>query len=260
MSETEDRRPDCHPYTTGARRELAVISIRTCFSYRMGCDGTAPEGRVQVAQYRSEVTDFGEFDTQPIGYRTVGDVFQRMIREFGDEAELEVVIRRRSEACGDTSRPKPVQMRGITNMTDMMERSSQGATPGGVTGGVPDSFAARLNRLFATVYPPGRGPYIGQELVRALSTRGPGLSAPYLSQLRTGERKRPSEQTIELIAEFFGIRSEYFTDPESGYAQWLDSELEWLDLAHNPDVQQLTTMLTDLDAGTRERLMADAGI
>lgn len=242
------------------RREPAVISIRTCFVYRTRRDSASPAGKAQVAGYHSEVTDFGEFATQPIGYRSVGDVVQRMIREFGDDAELEVVIRRKSETRDKAPRPKPLQMKGTTNMTEMMERSGHGTRPAGVTVGEPDSFAARLNRLFSTIYPPGRGPYTGQELVRASNTRGLGLSAPYLSQLRTGERKRPSEQTINLIAEFFGIRGEYFTDPEGSYGQWLDSELRWLDLARNPDVQQLTTMLTELDADTRERLMAAAGI
>ncbi|RAV07962.1 hypothetical protein DQP55_20520 [Mycolicibacterium sp. GF69] len=90
--------------------------------------------------------------------------------------------------------------------------------------------------------------------------RGLALSAPYLSQLRTGERKRPSEQTVEMIAEFFGIRSEYFTSPESGYGEWLDSELRWLEVAHDPDVRRLTTMLTALDTDTREQLMSAAGI
>lgn len=123
-----------------------------------------------------------------------------------------------------------------------------------------DSFAAQLNRLFDSIYPPGRGPYTSQELVRWLGMRGLALSAPYLSQLRTGERKRPSEQTVEMIAEFFGIRSEYFTSPESGYGEWLDSELRWLEVAHDPDVRRLTTMLTALDTDTRERLMSAAGI
>lgn len=261
MSENDDRYLDGQSYDTSGRREPAVISIRTCFSYRPRHDRGSPASEAQVAGCHSEVTDFGDFASQPIGYRSVGDVFQRMIREFGDDAELDVVIRRKSETRGKAaSTPKQLRMRGIPNMTDMMERTRQSATTSADTVGVPDSFAARLNRLFATIYPPGRGPFTGQELVRALSMRGMRLSAPYLSQLRTGDRKRPSEQTIDLIAEFFGIRGEYFTEPESGYAQWLDSELGWLELAHNPGVRQLTTMLTGVDTDSRERLMTDAGI
>ena len=72
-----------------------------------------------------------------------------------------------------------------------------------------DSFAAQLNRLFSSIYPPGRGPYTSQELVRWLGMRGLALSAPYLSQLRTGERKRPSEQTVEMIAEIRRMLEEW---------------------------------------------------
>ncbi len=128
------------------------------------------------------------------------------------------------------------------------------------TCGVPDGFAAQLNRLFETIYPPGRGPFTSQELIQWVHAGGMRLSAPYLSQLRTGDRQRPSQYTLELIAEFFGIDSRYFTEPDGAYARWLDTELGWLALARNPDVRRLTAMLTDLDTDTRERLMADVGI
>lgn len=130
---------------------------------------------------------------------------------------------------------------------------------GGETADV-GTFAHRLNRLFSTVHPPGRQPYTSQELVGALKMRGLSLSAPYLSQLRTGGRTQPSLQTIDMIADFFGVRSEYFTEPDSAYARHMDNELRWLELTDNPSVRRLTTSLLDLDTDTRERLMAAAGI
>ena len=126
--------------------------------------------------------------------------------------------------------------------------------------GTPDSFAAALNRLFDTIYPPGRGPHTSSELIEWAQRGGMRMSAPYLSQLRTGQRKRPSEQTIALICEFFGVDSDYFTEPDGAYGRRLETELGWLDLAHNPNVRRLTTMLADLDIDTRERLMAEHGI
>lgn len=124
----------------------------------------------------------------------------------------------------------------------------------------PDSFAARLNRLFHTVYPPGRGPYFSLELIRALDARGLTLSAPYLSQLRSGRRDNPSVETMYLIAEFFGIRGDYFTGEDEAYCAQLEEELDWLELVHNPGVRSLTTALTGLAPRTRERLLAGAGI
>lgn len=124
----------------------------------------------------------------------------------------------------------------------------------------PDAFAQRLNRLFATVYPPDRAPYSSEDLVHALAMRGFRLSSPYLSQLRSGQRVRPSLEIIEMIADFFGIRSDYFTDRDENYRRALEEELDWLDLARNPAVRRLTTALTELDPDCREQLMATAGI
>ena len=89
MFESDRGRPDPELRATRERSEPAVITIRTCFSYhpcRDG-DGVSVSGEARVAGYHSEVIDFGEFTGQPPGYRGVGDVIQRMVREFGDDAD-----------------------------------------------------------------------------------------------------------------------------------------------------------------------------
>jgi len=123
-----------------------------------------------------------------------------------------------------------------------------------------DSFAVRLNRLFDTVYPPGRGPYCSRELVTALENRGLALSAPYLSQLRLGRRGNPSLETMELIAEFFGIRIDYFTGRDESYRRRLDDELYWLALSRNSGIRRVTTALIQLPPKRREKILADAGV
>ena len=85
------------------------------------------------------------------------------------------------------------------------------------------TFAARLNRLFDTVYPPGRGPHTSAEVIAALKAEGITMSAPYLSQLRSGNRTNPSAATMAALANFFRIKSAYFTDDE--YYEKLDKEL-----------------------------------
>ncbi|MEH3141342.1 MAG: transcriptional regulator [Mycobacterium kyogaense] len=89
-----------------------------------------------------------------------------------------------------------------------------------------NTFADRLNRLFDTVYPPGRGPHTSAEVVTALKAEGLTMSAPYLSQLRSGNRTNPSSSTMAALANFFRIRPEFFTD-DSYYAK-LDQELTLL--------------------------------
>jgi hypothetical protein len=88
------------------------------------------------------------------------------------------------------------------------------------------SFAERLNRLFDTVYPPGRRPYSSAEVVAGFRERGMSMSAPYLSQLRSGKRDNPSAATMATLAKFFGVDPAYFTDDE--YADRLDEELKAL--------------------------------
>jgi transcriptional regulator with XRE-family HTH domain len=88
-------------------------------------------------------------------------------------------------------------------------------------------FADRLNRLFDTVYPLGKQrPYTSADVVAGVRERGTTMSAPYLSQLRSGNRDNPSHATMVALAEFFGIEPAYFTDDE--YAASLDEELDAL--------------------------------
>lgn len=117
-----------------------------------------------------------------------------------------------------------------------------------------DAFTERLNRLFAVVYSPGRGPYRNVEVTEALAGRGYQLSAPYLSQLRTGVRSCPSARTVEMLAEFFGVGVEYF-DTDSSYARVVDADLDWLDLVHDQSVRELTTALMTLAPAVRDRLL-----
>lgn len=120
-----------------------------------------------------------------------------------------------------------------------------------------DAFTERLNRLFTAICPPGRGPYRNFEVTQALAGRGYVLSAPYLSQLRRGLRSSPSARTVEMLAEFFGVHIEYF-DTDSSYARAVDAELDWLELAHDQSVRELTTALMALDPVVRDELLEQA--
>ena len=99
------------------------------------------------------------------------------------------------------------------------------------------TFSARLNRLFNTVYPPGRGPHTSAEVIAALKSEGITMSAPYLSQLRSGNRTNPSAATMAALANFFRIKSAYFTDDE--YYEKLDKELAWLATMREDGVRRI---------------------
>lgn len=106
------------------------------------------------------------------------------------------------------------------------------------------TFSARLNRLFDTVYPPGRGPHTSAEVIAALKAEGITMSAPYLSQLRSGNRTNPSSATMAALANFFRIKSSYFTDDE--YYEKLDKELAWVATLRDDGVRRIALRASEL--------------
>jgi transcriptional regulator with XRE-family HTH domain len=111
---------------------------------------------------------------------------------------------------------------------------------------VTESFAVLLNRLFQTVYPPGRGPHSSAELVAALRSQGIRISAPYVSQLRSGARTRPSRTAVEGIADFFRVDPDYFTDDY--YRRLVDEELDLLAAMRDEGVRRVAMRVAGLSA------------
>ncbi|HET9874191.1 MAG TPA: transcriptional regulator [Mycobacterium sp.] len=116
------------------------------------------------------------------------------------------------------------------------------------------TFAARLNRLFDAVYPPGRGPHTSAEVIAALKAEGITMSAPYLSQLRSGNRTNPSAATMAALANFFRIKPAFFTDDE--YYAKLDVELLWLANAREESVRRIATQAIGLSPEAQEDILA----
>ena len=79
--------------------------------------------------------------------------------------------------------------------------------------GQENVLAQRLNRLFATVHPAGRGPWTLREAADAINSEAGEtiISASYLSQLRAGQRREPSHSRLAAIARFFGVDVDYFS-------------------------------------------------
>ncbi|OBH96667.1 helix-turn-helix transcriptional regulator [Mycobacterium sp. E2733] len=115
------------------------------------------------------------------------------------------------------------------------------------------TFAARLNRLFDTVYPPGRGPHTSAEVIAALKAEGVTMSAPYLSQLRSGNRTNPSSATMAALANFFRIKPAYFTDDE--YYEKLDQELSFLASMRDDGVRRIAVRASELSPEAQHEVM-----
>lgn len=115
------------------------------------------------------------------------------------------------------------------------------------------TFAARLNRLFDTVYPPGRGPHTSAEVIAALKLEGVTMSAPYLSQLRSGNRTNPSVTTMAALANFFRIKPAYFTD--DAYYEKLDNELAWLAAMRDERVRRIAMRAIELSEESQQDIL-----
>lgn len=114
------------------------------------------------------------------------------------------------------------------------------------------TFAARLNRLFDTVYPPGRDAHTSAEVIAALKAEGVTMSAPYLSQLRSGNRTNPSVATMAALANFFRIKPAYFTDDE--YYEKLDKELTWLANMRDEGIRRIAARTVGLSPEAKKDL------
>ncbi|CAM5714802.1 helix-turn-helix domain-containing protein [Mycolicibacterium aubagnense] len=60
---------------------------------------------------------------------------------------------------------------------------------------------------------------------------------------------------MRLLAEFFGVRTEYLSGGNSTYTRALERELGWLRLARDESVREVTTALLTLPPSVREALL-----
>jgi len=89
------------------------------------------------------------------------------------------------------------------------------------------TLATRLNQLFSLARPPHRAPYTDQEVATAISATGRTvISAKYLGELRTGQRRHLTEARAAAICDFFGVPPRYLTDQDT--ADQTDQELALL--------------------------------
>lgn len=81
----------------------------------------------------------------------------------------------------------------------------------------PVTLADRLNHLFATVRPRGRGnrEYSNEDVAAEIGrVSGVTISQSYIWQLRKGKKDNPTLRHLQALAEFFGVPVAYFFDNE----------------------------------------------
>lgn len=100
------------------------------------------------------------------------------------------------------------------------------------------SLAEKVNHLFHTIHPSGRGEYSNEEVAAAIRGRGgPTISSTYLWQLRKGVRANPTKKHLEALADFFGVPPAYFFDDD--VTERIDAELRLLAALRDSSVRQI---------------------
>ncbi|MFJ2716897.1 XRE family transcriptional regulator [Streptomyces sp. NPDC087437] len=107
------------------------------------------------------------------------------------------------------------------------------------------TLAGRLDRLFITVHPKGRGPYSYEEVASGIRRRGgPTISASYIWQLRTGAKDNPTKRHLEALSAFFGVKPAYFFDDDE--SEKIAAELEALAAMRDAGVRSVALRASGL--------------
>ncbi|MER5183280.1 helix-turn-helix domain-containing protein [Streptomyces sp. NPDC002896] len=107
------------------------------------------------------------------------------------------------------------------------------------------TLADRLDRLFTTVHPKGRGPYSYEEVASGIRRQGgPTISASYIWQLRTGAKDNPTKRHLEALSGFFGVKPAYFFDDEE--SEKIAAELDALAAMRDAGVRSVALRASGL--------------
>jgi transcriptional regulator with XRE-family HTH domain len=115
------------------------------------------------------------------------------------------------------------------------------------------TLAEKINHLFHTIHPSGRGEHSNEEVAAAIRKNGgPTISATYLWQLRKGIRDNPTKKHLEALAEFFGVSPSYFFDEAA--AARIDAELKLLVALRDSPVRRIALRAFGLSPESLEKI------
>jgi transcriptional regulator with XRE-family HTH domain len=110
----------------------------------------------------------------------------------------------------------------------------------------PLTLAEKLDLLFRTRHPAGRGEFTYEEVAEGIRRLGgPTIAVTQLWQLRTGKQDNPRKSQIEALAAFFRVPVSYFFADDEETAR-LHARLELLAAMRNNDVERIALRAADL--------------
>lgn len=107
------------------------------------------------------------------------------------------------------------------------------------------TLAEKLEHLFQTVHPVGRGPYSNDYVAKKITEQtGVPISGQFIFYLRKGQRENVTLDRLAGIAQFFGVSLAYFDDDE--YAARVDADLQLLTTLREAGVSRMLMRAADL--------------
>ncbi|WP_415840914.1 hypothetical protein, partial [Nocardiopsis rhodophaea] len=103
----------------------------------------------------------------------------------------------------------------------------------------PEVVAARLNRLFELITPPGANAgqeYTAEQVSQELAAKGEDVPAHVIQDARDG-KATPPPSTIQALAKFFDMPATYFYDDNVATA--MDKDLETLALLRDHNIRNI---------------------
>ncbi len=97
-------------------------------------------------------------------------------------------------------------------------------------------LADKIDLLFRTVHPTGRGPYSLQEVAEGIEhLTGEKVSHNTLWKLRTGKSDNPTKRVLEGVAKFFGVNPSYFFQEDASGN--IRDQIELLSVLRDADIR-----------------------
>ncbi len=117
------------------------------------------------------------------------------------------------------------------------------------------TLAEKIERLFETMHPPGRGPYTLQEVSDGIAALGgASISVNQLWELRKGKKANPRKDQLEALARWFKVPARYFLDDDEDAAQ-IHAELALLGAMRDARIQDIAAKATTLSPAALETMV-----
>jgi transcriptional regulator with XRE-family HTH domain len=114
---------------------------------------------------------------------------------------------------------------------------------------VPRTLAEKVDYLFRHVHPRDRKPFTHPEV-----SQSTGLSTGLLSALRSGKNANPTKDTMERLAQFFGVPAAFFFDDQT--TEEVTAQIGLVAVIRDAEIANAAARMVGLSAASLEAVVA----